>query len=381
MLDATLLPLRDDQARLRPMHDGDAAKYAIGTKDVAVRTHAHLPEPDYTEESVSSLIHGPIQEGLERGDLAVLSVADARSDEFVGSLVLFGAIETSIEVGFWVHPDHRGQGFAAAALLLAIEFVRRSGFTRLTARTVPENIASQRSLERAGFRRGEETHGTAPSGEQTLLTHYARPVAPLGAFPRETERLRLRLHEHRDVGPLQRIYGRHDVARYLLEDPWSMADAEQQVARRMLRTGLDDGRTALALVIEHHDEVIGDVALWLTDPDRSVAEIGWVMDPDQGGRGLATEAVRTVLDMAFHDFELHRVVAQMDARNKASARLAERVGMTKEAHMRQDWWNKGEWTDTLVFGVLASDTDRRIAYSVDDAPRLKRPDPTQPHPS
>ena len=52
---------------------------------------------------------------------------------------------------------------------------------------------------------------------------------------------------------------------------------------------------------------------------------------------------------------LHRVVAQMDARNTASARLATAVGMRHEAHMRQDWWNKGEWTDTLVFGRPAED--------------------------
>jgi RimJ/RimL family protein N-acetyltransferase len=45
----------------------------------------------------------------------------------------------------------------------------------------------------------------------------------------------------------------------------------------------------------------------------------------------------------------------MDARNTASAKLARRIGMRQEAHLRQDWWSKGEWTDTLIFGMLASD--------------------------
>ena len=39
----------------------------------------------------------------------------------------------------------------------------------------------------------------------------------------------------------------------------------------------------------------------------------------------------------------------MDARNTHSARLATAVGI------RLDWWNKGEWTDTLVVGMLAAD--------------------------
>jgi aminoglycoside 6'-N-acetyltransferase len=67
--------------------------------------------------------------------------------------------------------------------------------------------------------------------------------------------------------------------------------------------------------------------------------------------------VSRVLEHAFDDHHLHRVVAQMDARNTASAALATRVGMTQEAHLRQDWWCKGEWTDTIIYAILASDRD------------------------
>ena len=41
--------------------------------------------------------------------------------------------------------------------------------------------------------------------------------------------------------------------------------------------------------------------------------------------------------------------------NLGSARVAERLGMTREAHLRRDWWNKGEWTDTFVYSLLDSD--------------------------
>ena len=62
-----------------------------------------------------------------------------------------------------------------------------------------------------------------------------------------------------------------------------------------------------------------------------------------------------MLGLAFDHYGVHRVAAQMDARNLASARLARRVGMRQEAHLRQDWWIKGEWTDTLIFGMLSGD--------------------------
>ncbi|MGP5930400.1 GNAT family N-acetyltransferase [Corynebacterium glyciniphilum] len=170
-----------------------------------------------------------------------------------------------------------------------------------------------------------------------------------------TDRLHLRLHTRADVGALHGIYSQEDVARYLLDDPWTEEDAARHVADRCAKTGVDGGSGALAVVIERDGQVVGDVLLWWTDRERRIAEIGWVLDPAYGGQGLAREAVSAVLDLAFRRYRAHRVAAQMDARNAASSRLAAAVGMTREAHLRQDWWNKGEWTDTVIYGVLAED--------------------------
>jgi RimJ/RimL family protein N-acetyltransferase len=356
MLDATHLPLRSPGAVLRALRPSDARAYAVGAADPATREFAHLPEPEYTEESVLALIDGAISEGWSRGDLAVLAIADPVTDAFAGSLVLFGADQAAAEVGFWVHPDHRGRHLAAAALALAAQFASRCGLTVLTARTVPENRASARVLDQAGYSRGDTLRDVAPSGQEILLHPYHRTLAETGLFPLVTDRLRLRWHDHADAGALQRIYGRPDVPRYLLEEPWSPADAARHLSERVARTGLDSGSTALALVIERDGEVIGDVQLWLTDIEHRIAEIGWVLDPACSGQGLATEAVRATLDLAFRRYDVHRVAAQMDARNTASARLAQRVGMQREAHLRQDWWSKGEWTDTVIYGMLAGDT-------------------------
>lgn len=178
MLDVGLLPLRSDHASLRAMHLRDAAAYAAGAADPQVRAFAHLPESEYTECSVAASIRGAIREGLERGDLAVLTIADPDTDGFVGSLVLFDIdIDAgSVEVGFWMHPDHRGRGAAGAALSLAGELAQGSGLARLTARTMPQNSGAQRVLERAGFVRGARARGVAPSGEEVVLVQYSREL-------------------------------------------------------------------------------------------------------------------------------------------------------------------------------------------------------------
>ena len=174
MLDAAFLPLRNDHVRLRQLHHGDAAAYAAGTDDPAVQRYGHLPEPTYTPTSVKTLIDGEVRAGLERGDLAVLAIAKAETDEFAGSLVIFDVSGDQAEVGFWVHPDHRGGGVGAAALDLAAQFTHRSGLKRLTARTATDNVGSQLVLTRAGFVETGREVGTAPSGHDLALIQYER---------------------------------------------------------------------------------------------------------------------------------------------------------------------------------------------------------------
>ena len=359
MLDATTLPITFENTRLRPLSELDADAYAAGTKDEAVRRFGHLPESDYTPESVRRMIRDEVPEGLSSGTLAVLALADVETDRFVGSLVLFDLSSEAAEVGFWIHPDARGAGHARRGLELASRFARNSGLRTLTARTLLENKASQRCLTNAGFHEVERAVGTTPAGQREELFHYRRDLKPTAQWPLATERLRLRPHNADDAEWLHELYSRPDVARYLLDEPWTAEVTHDKLTERLAKTDIDGETGALALVIEHDGVPIGDVALWLTDHEHRQGEIGWVLDPAHGGQGFASEAVRAVLALGFDHYRLHRITAQMDARNSASAALARRVGLRLEAHHVQDWFSKGEWTDTLIFARLASEHMRQ----------------------
>ncbi|MDZ7912506.1 MAG: GNAT family protein [Rhodococcus sp. (in: high G+C Gram-positive bacteria)] len=174
-----------------------------------------------------------------------------------------------------------------------------------------------------------------------------------------TDRLVLRTYRPGDHQDLLAFYGRSDVCRYLFNAPWSPEDAREAVQTRISRRDLAAG--ALALVVEYDGQVVGSVSAWLVDePERTAetertAELGWAFSPEFGGRGFATEAVTALLGYVFATPRLHRVIAQMDARNESSARLAQRIGMRREGHFRQNAWIKNEWTDTLVFATLRSE--------------------------
>jgi len=175
------------------------------------------------------------------------------------------------------------------------------------------------------------------------------------SFPIRTPRLLLRPHTVDDVEPLLAYYADPEVARYIPWEPWSRRDAEERVRQRITRTGIVDASSALGLVVEREARVIGDVVLWPADETLSRGEVGWAFHPATTGKGFATEAARALFEVAFEHYGMHRLVAQVDARNVASARLCERLGMTKEAHLRKDQWAKGEWTDNVIYGLLAEE--------------------------
>ncbi|WP_291050853.1 GNAT family protein [Herbiconiux sp.] len=183
------------------------------------------------------------------------------------------------------------------------------------------------------------------------------PWAP--EYPVVTPRLRLRPHRLDDLDDLLRFHSDIEVVRYI---PWPVRTRSQTEAALEARTRqgvvFEPGQW-LVLAMELDGRVIGEMLLKYDSETDARGELGYAMAADVEGHGYATEAARAMLDLAFGPFGLHRVVARLDARNGASARLLTRLGMRQEAHLREDEYFKGEWTDTLVFGILASEWPAR----------------------
>jgi RimJ/RimL family protein N-acetyltransferase len=104
--------------------------------------------------------------------------------------------------------------------------------------------------------------------------------------------------------------------------------------------------------------LVGDAGIHFPADQPQQAEIGITVAPDFQGRGIATEAVRGLLDRLFAPPARHRVYGSVDPRNRASVALLARVGMRQEAHFRRSLWLRGEWVDDLVFAILESEWTR-----------------------
>lgn len=153
---------------------------------------------------------------------------------------------------------------------------------------------------------------------------------------------------------MHQIYSRSDVTEYMEYEPWSEAFTREKLDEWQALDSLAGEARGLCLAIENDGTAIGTVLLRTTDAELGIAEIGWALDPKQSGAGYAQEAVNAVLEHGFAS-GLHRIAARLQPQNTASASLAERVGMTREGHLRATWRNQEQWADTVVYAVLASD--------------------------
>jgi RimJ/RimL family protein N-acetyltransferase len=173
-------------------------------------------------------------------------------------------------------------------------------------------------------------------------------------YPVHSERLSLRPLTIGDAEAMLSYRSRPEVCRYVPFEPMSKQEIVEAISEKWARTAITAPGQALTLGAEVTEtgELVGDIMLFWRSREHSSGEIGYVFDPDFGGRGYATEAARAMVRLGFEGLGLHRIIARIDERNGPSARLARRLGMRQEARYVQNEFFKGDWSTELVFALL-----------------------------
>ncbi len=175
----------------------------------------------------------------------------------------------------------------------------------------------------------------------------------------ETNRLILRPIALGDVDDFLEYHSNPDVVRYI---PWPVRDREMVVEWLERMLGLvksdlqEDGDfILLSWELKSTGQVIGQSNLKLDSKEDKRAEFGYVTHQGFQRQGYALEASQAVLDFAFSQFDIHRIIANIDADNPASAHLAEKLGMRREGHFLQSEWFKEHWCDMFLYAKLKSE--------------------------
>ena len=186
------------------------------------------------------------------------------------------------------------------------------------------------------------------------IVHFD-PVPNFSQVLLQTERLSLRPLHASDASAILSIRSNPIVMRYHSSPPWTSIDqayALIAVATEALQTG-DHLRLAIERKQDH--ALIGTCGLFHLDQQCRRAEIGYELHLDAWGKGYMHEAQWALLEYAFSDLALNRIEADIHPANIASAKSVERLGFRKEGHLRERWIVGGEVSDSIIYGLLASD--------------------------
>lgn len=117
--------------------------------------------------------------------------------------------------------------------------------------------------------------------------------------------------------------------------------------RREYNFGIFDAETS---------RLIGHISLYsIKRLPFSSGFVGYSIDEQETGRGIATEAVRIVTRFAFETVSLHRVEAFVSPRNIGSVKVLENADFVREGLLRKLLYINHVWEDHYMYAMLAED--------------------------
>lgn len=182
------------------------------------------------------------------------------------------------------------------------------------------------------------------------IDHAAATATIDAALPLATERLVLRRFAPGDLDAFRAYQSDPATVRYLWRP---VLDEARMVERVSGEESLAKDGDAYGIAIEVDGTLVGETVVKLVDAAGRQAEIGWILAPEHRGRGYALEAARAALELAW-GIGAHRVTAVLDHEDQASARVAERLGMRREAVLLDDGVDGaiGEYGSTEIWAIL-----------------------------
>ena len=171
----------------------------------------------------------------------------------------------------------------------------------------------------------------------------------------ETKRLYLRKMAKKDAADMYEYSKRRDVTEYLL---WEPHDSELYTYRYLsyLQSRYRAGDFYdWAVIWRGNNKMIGTCGFTRLNIESNSAEVGYVLNPDYWGCGIAPEAVISVMRYGFAELNLHRIEARYMVGNDRSRRVMEKIGMQFEGIGRDSMHVKGKYVSVGTCSILRNE--------------------------
>ena len=171
----------------------------------------------------------------------------------------------------------------------------------------------------------------------------------------ETEHITLRKLSMDDTDDMYEYACRADVTEYLTWSPHTdkahTFDYLSYLQKRYKTGDFFDW----AIVCRDTKKMIGTCGFTRFDFANNSAEIGYVINPEFKGKGIATEACGRVIRFGFENLALNRIECRFMVENSASRRVMEKNNMAFEGVRREGMLIKGKYRDIGVCSILRSE--------------------------
>jgi ribosomal-protein-serine acetyltransferase len=133
--------------------------------------------------------------------------------------------------------------------------------------------------------------------------------------------------------------------------PWVVSIRSVEDERAWVKAVLEGNQPVPPLVITAEGRVVGGIAIEV-GPFGVAGEIGYWIAKEFEGRGLVTAASRALIDHAFRQLGVHRIVISAASANLRSRTIPERLGFTREGVLREAGKGRHGFHDLVVYGLL-----------------------------
>ncbi len=173
----------------------------------------------------------------------------------------------------------------------------------------------------------------------------------------------LRTLQGDDLDAVHALISNMEVVRYMLLPVCSPEESKKFLSGSINETPSDPWRSIVRAIVSGPDgELVGLCGL-VNLRGNSDGEIWYLINPQSWGKGIATKAVKQLLQVGFSEMSLHRIWATCLPENPASARVLEKAGMRKEGFLVKNLRIHGEWRSSFLYAILAEEWSESASYS------------------